>query len=99
MSRFAWSSVPKRDERFDWTRFDVLPPVCTFTTSDTTMTLDADCTTDTTIKVPNGFTLDGNAHKITAVDPAAGAFAGAVVENDGAAMNVKNLKIDGDSPR
>ena len=50
----------EEDERFDWTRFDVLPPACTFTTSNSTMTLDADCGTDTTIKVPNGFTLDGN---------------------------------------
>ena len=70
------------DERFDWTRFDVDPVACTFTTSNSTMTLDADCTTDTTIMVPNGFTLDGNGHKITAVDGSSGAFAGAVVENE-----------------
>ena len=61
------------------------------------MTLNADCATDTPIVVPNGYTLDGNGHTITAVDRPRGAFNGAVVENDGAAMNVKNLKIDGDS--
>lgn len=32
---------------------------CTFTTVGTTITLDADCTTDATILIPNGFTLDG----------------------------------------
>ena len=43
---------------------------CTFTKNDKnkTWTLDGSCTTDTTIKVPNGYTLDGNGHKITAVD-------------------------------
>ena len=98
-SRFAWSSVPRRDERFDWTRFDVLPPVCTFTPGVLTMTLDADCETDTTIKVPNGVTLDGNGHTITAVDgPSGSSFTGAVVENDGAAMHVKNLTIEGGVP-
>ena len=32
---------------------------CTFTTDFTTIILDADCTTDATIFVPDGFTLDG----------------------------------------
>ena len=73
---------------------------CTFTTNakNKTMTLDADCTTDTTIGVPDGYTLNGKGFTITAVDgPAGAAFNGAVVQNDGAAMNVKNLKIDGAS--
>ena len=45
---------------------------CTFTTNDKTktMSLVADCTTDTTINVPNGYTLDGKGYKITAVDAA-----------------------------
>ena len=33
------------------------------------MTLNGDCTTDATILVPNGFTLDGAGNTITAVDP------------------------------
>ena len=57
------------------------------------MTLVADCATDTTIEVPNGDTLDGNGHKITAVDPSGRRSIGAVVQNDGATMHVKNLKI------
>ncbi len=47
---------------------------CTFTTSGFTNTLDADCTTDETILVPNGFTLDGAGHTITAQDPSGGHF-------------------------
>ena len=74
---------------------------CTFTTNGKikTMTLVANCTTDTTIVVPDGYTLDGNGHKITAVDrPTGASFDGAVVQNDGAAMNVKNLTIEGGVP-
>ena len=66
---------------------------CTFTTVDTTMTLDADCTTDTTILVPDGFTLDGDGFSITAVDPAGGHFLGAVVANAGTTAHVKNLTV------
>ena len=58
---------------------------CTFTTNaaNKTMTLNADITTDTTIMVPDGYTLNGNGHTITAVDGTGGAFDGAVVENEG----------------
>ena len=63
------------------------------------MTLVADCTTDTTIGVPDGYTLDGKGFTITAVDgPTGTSFDGAVVQNDGTAMNVKNLKIEGGVP-
>lgn len=66
---------------------------CTFTIADTTMTLDADCTTDATILIPDGFTLDGNGNTITAVDPASGHFLGAVVKNGGAAAHVTDLTV------
>ena len=66
---------------------------CTFSNSGSTMTLDADCTTDTSIVVPNGFTLDGAGHTITAVDPVGGHFVGGVVQNGGATANVTNLDI------
>ncbi len=66
---------------------------CTFTTIGTTMTLDADCTTDTTIYIPNGYTLNGNGKTITAIDPAGGHFRGAVVKNQGAVANVTNLTV------
>ena len=43
---------------------------CVFTTNDKakTVSLVADCTTDTTIGVPDGYTLDGKGFTITAVD-------------------------------
>ncbi len=78
---------------------------CTFTTGGTTMTLDADCTTDATILIPNGFTLDGDGHTITAVDPPDDGdplngvehFLGAVVKNAGTVAHVTNLTIDTDN--
>lgn len=67
---------------------------CTFTTSGTKMKLDADCTTDATIFIPDGFTLDGNGYTITAVDPPGDHFRGAVVQNGGATAHVKDLIIE-----
>ena len=66
---------------------------CTFTTVGTTMFLDADCTTDATIGVPNGFTLDGRGHSITAVDPSLGHFVGPVVTNEGSLAYISNLLV------
>lgn len=67
---------------------------CTFTTSEATMTLDADCTTDATIFVPDGVTLDGAGHTITAVDPPSpGHFLAAVVQNAGATAFVTQLTV------
>jgi hypothetical protein len=57
------------------------------------MELDADCTTDHTILVPEGFSLDGAGHTITAFDPPGEHFLGAVVANAGQRANVMNLRI------
>ncbi len=65
---------------------------CTFTIKGNKMKLDADCTTDATIFVPDGMTLDGKGHTITAVDPVGG-FKGAVVANGGTTAHVKNLTV------
>jgi len=70
-----------------------LANTCTFSQSGTTMTLNGDCTTDATIPVPDGFTLDGADHTITAVDPAGGHFLGAVVKNGGATAHVRDLRV------
>lgn len=43
--------------------------------------------------IPDGYTLDGNGHTITAVDPAGGHFKGAVVVNGGSTAYVKNLTV------
>jgi len=66
---------------------------CSFSESGGVITLLADCTTDETIQVPDGKTLDGNGFSITAVDPVGGHFLGAVVENAGVMANVKNLTV------
>jgi parallel beta-helix repeat protein len=66
---------------------------CTFTTSGKTMKLQADCTTDQTLLIPNGFLLDGQHHTITAVDPPGDHFRGAVVKNGGAVAKVKDLGV------
>ena len=69
------------------------PTACVFSTSGTTMTLTADCTTDHTILVPADFTLDGDGHSITAVDPAGDHFRGAVVKNGGSLAHVTDVEI------
>ena len=66
---------------------------CTFTTAGTTMTLDADCTTDATIPIPDGYTLDGAGLTIVANDPAGNRFKGAVVANAGSTASVTNLTV------
>jgi nitrous oxidase accessory protein NosD len=68
-------------------------PVCTFTIQGKTMTLDADCVVTSAVVIPDGFTLDGNGHTITGVDPAGSHFKGAVVRNGGAVAHVTNLTV------
>jgi predicted extracellular nuclease len=58
-------------------------------------TLAGDCTTSTTITVPNGWTLAGGGHTITAYDPAGGHFRGAVVANAGSVASVHDVTITG----
>ena len=66
---------------------------CSFERSRKTMRLLADCTTSETIWIPDGVTLDGARHTITAVDPPGGHFTGAIVENAGATANVRDLRL------
>ncbi len=66
---------------------------CVFSASGTTLTLTADCTTDATILVPNGYTLSGGNSTITVVDPPGGHFLGAVIKNAGPSANVVNMRI------
>lgn len=66
---------------------------CVFTTSGARMYLRANCTTDETIFIPNGYTLNGLGHTITAIDPVGGHFVGAVVKNAGAVAHVRNLTV------
>jgi hypothetical protein len=66
---------------------------CAFATVGTTMTLLGDCSTDATLSVPDGFTLDGNGFTITAVDPPGGHFVGAVIRNAGPTAHVVDLTV------
>jgi len=68
---------------------------CTFTEDPDTLTmaLDADCMTDETIGIPDGWTLDGQGHAITAVDPTGSHFTGAVVANEGVEAYVTQLTV------
>jgi hypothetical protein len=74
---------------------------CVVTTSPgtpTVYTLQADCTTDHTIIVPQnagGSVFDGNGHSITGVDPVDSHFVGAVVQGAAGANNitVRNLTV------
>lgn len=66
---------------------------CSFVVSGTTMMLQGDCTADSGIGVPNGFTLNGNNLVLTLVDPPGGHFKGAGVFDLGPVANVINLTI------
>lgn len=65
---------------------------CTFSTVGSTLVLDDDCTTDATILIPDGMTLNGKGHMITAVDPEGG-FDGAVVSTAGSVAHVTRLIV------
>ena len=66
---------------------------CSVSMSGTTYTLLSDCIVDHTQLIPDGVTLEGAGHSITAIDPAGGHFLGAVVRNGGTSANVRNLTV------
>lgn len=66
---------------------------CVFQLTDRTWTLESDCTVDGPIVVPDGFTLDGANHTITAIDPEGGYFRGGIIVNAGRTANVTNTII------
>lgn len=69
---------------------------CTFIDTGDALLLTDDCTTDETIVVPDGYTLDGRGNTITAVDPSGDHFRGGVVENGGASAHVEHLTVTTD---
>jgi hypothetical protein len=75
------------------------PPIttCAGTTVGTTFTLTANCDTTSTLTVPDGFTVNGAGHTITAHDPTTGGFSGPVVTNaaGSTAMTITDLTIQG----
>lgn len=68
-------------------------PPCNARLEQPVLTLQADCTTDVPVFVPDGLTMDGTAHTLTAVDPSGGHFLGAILRNRGTTMNVRNLRV------
>lgn len=67
---------------------------CEFARQGDHWTLQGDCETDEPLVVPDGVTLDGDDHRITAVDPPGSHFKGAVVRNGGRVAHVRDLVID-----
>jgi putative cofactor-binding repeat protein len=70
---------------------------CVFDVAAGTMRLEADCTTDASIVIPDGLTLDGNYHTITAVDPPGRHFLGAILVNGGRRASVINTRLEADA--
>lgn len=70
---------------------------CVFIDTGSTWKLQGDCTTDSTIVVPDGYALEGNGYTITAVQPTSGPFLGAVIKNGGGEMHVSNITVTTDN--
>lgn len=66
---------------------------CTFTPSKNNLLLNGNCTTDATILIPAGKTIDGRGFTVTGVDPVGGHFLGAVLLNGGSTASVKNITV------
>jgi hypothetical protein len=66
---------------------------CSFSIEEGRLALTADCTTDSTLFVPDGYGFDGAGHTVTAVDPPGGAFSGAVIRNRGGSARVRAVTV------
>ncbi|RKG92682.1 right-handed parallel beta-helix repeat-containing protein [Corallococcus terminator] len=81
----------------EWTdrRCGALAGACAFTMAQTQVTLSADCVTQGPVFIPDGFTFDGAAHTVTAVEDvdAGEHFQGAVLRNRGPVASVRNVTV------
>lgn len=68
-------------------------PPCTATLANATVTLGADCTTESTVFIPDGHTFDGAGHVLTAVDPEGDRFRGAVLRNKRGTAHVRDVRV------
>ncbi|QSQ11816.1 right-handed parallel beta-helix repeat-containing protein [Myxococcus landrumensis] len=66
---------------------------CDATLGASTVSLTNDCTTEQSLWIPDGYTLDGAEHVLTAVDPRGGRFLGAVLRNRGSTAHVRRVKV------
>lgn len=71
---------------------------CRVSVSGTVMRLDADCETRASIEIGDGFTFDGQGHRILARSPETAAFKGGILVAHGAAATVVNTTIVADLP-
>src|SRR5262249_50652265 len=53
----------------------------------------ADCATATTLQVPDGWTVDGDGHTVVATEANGSTFSGAVIQNAGTSMHVRDLTV------
>jgi hypothetical protein len=77
-----------------WTGPACTRPSCLLSLEAGRVALAADCTTDSTLFIPDGYTFDGQLHTLTAVDPPGGGhFTGAVLRNRGGTARVRNVTV------
>ncbi|MFN8661414.1 MAG: right-handed parallel beta-helix repeat-containing protein [Thermomicrobiales bacterium] len=60
-----------------------------------TVELTANCTTEESLVVPDGWTFDGNGHTVWPLDPLDRPFAGGVIARTGGEATVRDVTIDG----
>ena len=58
-----------------------------------TLTMLSDCSTPVTVTVPDGWTLDGAGHSLIGTETATTSFQGAILENAGTSMDIRNLSV------
>ncbi|HKP56190.1 MAG TPA: right-handed parallel beta-helix repeat-containing protein [Polyangiales bacterium] len=92
--RFAWLGIASLFGIWSSTLPAAAADSCRFIEHHATWWLSADCQTDHTLSIPQGVTLDGRGHRITAIDPPDGHFLGAIVRNAGTVAHVRNLIVD-----
>ncbi|WP_342377808.1 right-handed parallel beta-helix repeat-containing protein [Myxococcus stipitatus] len=78
----------------DWTgpRCGEFAP-CEATLGASEVSLTNDCTTEQSLWIPDGYTLNGARHVLTAVDPRGGRFLGAVLRNRGTTAHVRDVTV------
>ncbi|WNG42985.1 right-handed parallel beta-helix repeat-containing protein [Archangium minus] len=76
-----------------WTGPVCTRPLCAFSLEKGRLAAAADCTTDSTLFIPDTFAFDGQGHTVTAVDPSGGTFTGAVIRNRGSTAYVRGVTV------
>ncbi|QRK10755.1 right-handed parallel beta-helix repeat-containing protein [Archangium violaceum] len=88
LGRSASHSFPVK-----WTGPACTRPLCAFSLEKERLAAVADCTTDSTLFIPDAYTFDGQGHSVTAVDPPGGHFTGAIIRNRGSTARVRGVTV------